>query len=50
MSVLDFTPNPEGGSPEICINRLNQVSSVVMDENRLTITYSHCWLSEITDE
>ncbi|XP_051134661.1 probable 2-carboxy-D-arabinitol-1-phosphatase isoform X2 [Andrographis paniculata] len=24
VSVLDFTPNPEGGSPEICLNRLNQ--------------------------
>ncbi|KAH6793600.1 phosphoglycerate/bisphosphoglycerate mutase family protein [Perilla frutescens var. hirtella] len=27
VSVLDFTPNPEGGSPEICLNRLNQTPS-----------------------
>ncbi|KAM7496872.1 hypothetical protein LguiA_021286 [Lonicera macranthoides] len=24
VSVLDFTPRPEGGSPYICLNRLNQ--------------------------
>ncbi|CAA7397096.1 unnamed protein product [Spirodela intermedia] len=24
VSVLDFTPNPRGGSPLICLNRLNQ--------------------------
>ncbi|KAK1299799.1 hypothetical protein QJS10_CPB13g01679 [Acorus calamus] len=24
VSVLDFTPTPEGGSPKICLNRLNQ--------------------------
>ncbi|KAE8037492.1 hypothetical protein FH972_010078 [Carpinus fangiana] len=24
VSVLDFTPQPEGGSPLICLNRLNQ--------------------------
>uniref|UniRef100_A0A1D1ZJT8 2-carboxy-D-arabinitol-1-phosphatase n=1 Tax=Anthurium amnicola TaxID=1678845 RepID=A0A1D1ZJT8_9ARAE len=24
VSVLDFTPNPRGGSPHICLNRLNQ--------------------------
>ncbi|CAI9105554.1 OLC1v1004495C1 [Oldenlandia corymbosa var. corymbosa] len=24
VSVLDFTPQPEGGSPSICLNRLNQ--------------------------
>ncbi|KAJ8749946.1 hypothetical protein K2173_013861 [Erythroxylum novogranatense] len=24
VSVLDFTPRPEGGSPFICLNRLNQ--------------------------
>ncbi|XP_058768341.1 probable 2-carboxy-D-arabinitol-1-phosphatase [Vicia villosa] len=24
VSVLDFTPRPEGGSPHICLNRLNQ--------------------------
>lgn len=27
MSVLDFTPRIEGGSPNICLNRLNQVSA-----------------------
>ncbi|KAI3450678.1 hypothetical protein Pfo_007343 [Paulownia fortunei] len=27
VSVLDFTPKPEGGSPEICLNRLNQTPS-----------------------
>ncbi|XP_057805158.1 probable 2-carboxy-D-arabinitol-1-phosphatase [Salvia miltiorrhiza] len=27
VSVLDFTPNPEGGSPQICLNRLNQTPS-----------------------
>lgn len=25
VSVLDFTPQPEGSSPSICLNRLNQV-------------------------
>lgn len=25
VSVLDFTPRLEGGSPYICLNRLNQV-------------------------
>ncbi|CAA6660729.1 unnamed protein product [Spirodela intermedia] len=25
VSVLDFTPNPRGGSPLICLNRLNQL-------------------------
>lgn len=25
VSVLDFTPHAEGGSPIICLNRLNQV-------------------------
>ncbi|KAL3367100.1 hypothetical protein AABB24_011686 [Solanum stoloniferum] len=24
VSVLDFTPQPEGGTPNICLNRLNQ--------------------------
>lgn len=24
VSVLDFTPQPEGGTPSICLNRLNQ--------------------------
>ncbi|PIN10886.1 Phosphoglycerate mutase [Handroanthus impetiginosus] len=24
VSVLDFNPKPEGGSPDICLNRLNQ--------------------------
>ncbi|KAI9196981.1 hypothetical protein LWI28_028750 [Acer negundo] len=24
VSVLDFTPQAEGGSPHICLNRLNQ--------------------------
>ncbi|KAK2380144.1 2-carboxy-D-arabinitol-1-phosphatase [Trifolium repens] len=24
VSVLDFTPRPDGGSPHICLNRLNQ--------------------------
>ncbi|XP_073291855.1 probable 2-carboxy-D-arabinitol-1-phosphatase [Primulina huaijiensis] len=27
VSVLDFTPKPEGGSPSICLNRLNQTPS-----------------------
>lgn len=27
VSVLDFTPKPEGGSPDICLNRLNQTPS-----------------------
>ncbi|XP_059627269.1 probable 2-carboxy-D-arabinitol-1-phosphatase [Cornus florida] len=27
VSVLDFTPRPEGGSPYICLNRLNQTPS-----------------------
>ncbi|KAK6926652.1 Histidine phosphatase superfamily, clade-1 [Dillenia turbinata] len=27
VSVLDFTPGPEGGSPYICLNRLNQTPS-----------------------
>ncbi|KZV42627.1 putative 2-carboxy-D-arabinitol-1-phosphatase [Dorcoceras hygrometricum] len=27
VSVLDFTPKPEGGSPHICLNRLNQTPS-----------------------
>ncbi|XP_047974690.1 2-carboxy-D-arabinitol-1-phosphatase isoform X3 [Salvia hispanica] len=27
VSVLDFTPDPEGGSPQICVNRLNQTPS-----------------------
>jgi len=27
VSVLDFTPRPDGGSPHICLNRLNQVYS-----------------------
>lgn len=36
VSVLDFTPNPEGGSPQICLNRLNQVFSIVMNEHRLS--------------
>jgi len=28
VSVLDFTPRPDGGSPHICLNRLNQVYRV----------------------
>ncbi|EPS73846.1 hypothetical protein M569_00909, partial [Genlisea aurea] len=27
VSVLDFTPNPNGGSPEVFLNRLNQTPS-----------------------
>ncbi|KAL0369563.1 UNVERIFIED_CONTAM: 2-carboxy-D-arabinitol-1-phosphatase [Sesamum angustifolium] len=27
VSVLDFTPKPEGGTPYICLNRLNQTPS-----------------------
>ncbi|KAI5666567.1 hypothetical protein M9H77_16420 [Catharanthus roseus] len=27
VSVLDFTPQPEGSSPNICVNRLNQTPS-----------------------
>ncbi|KAL2455003.1 putative 2-carboxy-D-arabinitol-1-phosphatase [Abeliophyllum distichum] len=27
VSVLDFTPKPEGASPDICLNRLNQTPS-----------------------
>ncbi|KAL2239350.1 probable 2-carboxy-D-arabinitol-1-phosphatase isoform X2 [Sesamum indicum] len=27
VSVLDFTPKPEGGTPDICLNRLNQTPS-----------------------
>ncbi|KAK6163507.1 hypothetical protein DH2020_000371 [Rehmannia glutinosa] len=27
VSVLDFTPRPEGGSQDICLNRLNQTPS-----------------------
>lgn len=29
VSVLDFTPKTEGGSPEICLNRLNQVYNLI---------------------
>lgn len=25
VSVLDFTPRADGGSPHVCLNRLNQV-------------------------
>lgn len=31
VSVLDFTPQPEGGSPLICLNRLNQVYDIFID-------------------
>lgn len=27
VSVLDFVPQPEGGSPYLCLNRLNQTPS-----------------------
>jgi hypothetical protein len=33
VSVLDFTPRPEGGSPLICLNRLNQVYDTFLDRN-----------------
>jgi hypothetical protein len=33
VSVLDFTPRPEGGSPLICLNRLNQVYDISFDRN-----------------
>lgn len=34
VSVLDFTPKPEGGSPNICLNRLNQVKIKCIKEDQ----------------
>lgn len=36
VSVLDFTPHADGGSPYICLNRLNQVLKKIINN------FLHC--------
>lgn len=39
VSVLDFTPRAEGGSPFICLNRLNQVYVIQVLKDVFMIVY-----------
>lgn len=41
VSVLDFTPHAEGGSPYICLNRLNQVLKKIINN------FLHCRYEEV---